>query len=158
MNKKILALDQASKISGFCVMKNKKYYESGLLYANDKDDTIARLENMFNQIVKLINRVKPDYVVFEGIQFQKNYQTYKTLAQLQGLIMAYLFLNDYGFTIIESTAWKSCCGIKGRNRDEQKKNTQKYVENTYDLQVSEDEADAIGIASWANKNIKEIIK
>lgn len=134
-------------------MDNDEIVESGVITVNEYDNTITRLESMFNKIMELINRVKPDWIVFENIQFQRNYQTYKTLAQLQGLIMAYLFQNDYGFTIIEATAWKKHCGIKGKKRDEQKKNTQKYVEETYGLKVSEDESDAVGIAVWAKDNL-----
>lgn len=109
---------------------------------------------MTDGIKSLIQRTKPDYIVFENVQFQNNYGTFQQLSQLQGVIMAYLFETDIGFTIIEPSAWKSCCGIKGRKREEQKKNTQLYVKEKYSYDVSEDEADAVGIGTWAIKNIK----
>lgn len=152
---RLLGIDQSTKCSGYCVMENGKYKKSGVIEVSDKDDTMTRLENMNKEIIKLIRDVKPTWVIFENIQFQRNYQTYKTLAQLQGLIMAYLFQKDLGFTIVEPTAWKSCCGIKGKKRIEQKMNTQKYVEDTYGVSVGEDEADSIGITTWAIKNLAE---
>jgi Holliday junction resolvasome RuvABC endonuclease subunit len=109
---------------------------------------------MTDGIKSLIKQTKPDYIVFENVQFQNNYGTFQQLSQLQGVIMAYLFETDIGFIIIEPSAWKSCCGIKGRKREEQKKNTQIYVKDKYGFDVSEDEADAIGIGTWAIKNIK----
>lgn len=69
--------------------------------------------------------------------------------------MAYLFKTDIGFKIIEPSAWKSFCKIKGRKREEQKKNTQVFVKGKYNIEVSEDEADAIGIGTWAISKIKK---
>lgn len=135
-------------------MKNKKYNSSGVLSVNKDEDAIERLKLMYDEIVNLINRVKPDIVLIEDTQFQQNYSSFRTLSQLQGVIMAYLFEKDLPFYIIPSTAWKSCCGIKGRARKEQKKNTQIFVKNTYNLNVSEDEADAIGLATYGIENIK----
>lgn len=134
-------------------MENKKYDSSGVLSVNKDEDTIERLKLMHKEIVNLINRVKPDIVLIEDVQFQRNYSTYRTLSQLQGVIMAYLFEKDLPFYIIPSTAWKSYCGIKGKVRKEQKKNTQIFVKNTYNLDVSEDEADAIGMATYGIINI-----
>lgn len=153
-NIKLLTLDQSTTFTGWCLMENKKYDSSGVLSVNKDEDTIERLKLMYEEIVNLINRVKPDIVLIEDVQFQRNYSTYRTLSQLQGVIMAYLFEKDLPFYIIPSTAWKSCCGIKGKARKEQKKNTQIFVKNTYGLDVSEDEADAIGLATYGNENIK----
>jgi len=108
---------------------------------------------MNDKIQSVVKKHKPDYIVFENVQFQNNYGTFQQLSQLQGVLMAYLFEINIGFTIIEPSAWKSCCGIKGRKRVEQKKNTQIYVREKYGYDVSEDEADAIGIGTWAIKNI-----
>jgi crossover junction endodeoxyribonuclease RuvC len=150
---KILALDQSTRLTGWCLMINKKYNSSGVLSVINTDDTIERMKLMYDEIVKLINRVKPDVILIEDTQFQNNYSSFRTLSQLQGIIMAYLFENDLPFYIIPATAWKSCCQIKGKARNEQKKNTQKYVKNTYGLDVSEDEADSIGIATYGINNI-----
>lgn len=47
--------------------------------------------------------------------------------------------------------WKSKLGIKGVRRDEQKRNAQAYVQNTYGKKVSQDESDAICIGAYATK-------
>lgn len=112
------------------------------------------MKEMNDKIIALIKNVKPDYIVYEQVQFQNNYGTFQQLSQLQGIIMAYLFSIDIGFTLIEPSAWKSCCGIKGRKREEQKLNTQNFVKERYKADVSEDEADAIGIGYWAIHNLK----
>lgn len=154
---KILTLDQSTKITGYSIFKNKKLDTYGLLNANaDEKNPIERMKEMNDKIIALIENVKPDYIVFEQVQFQNNYGTFQQLSRLQGIIMAYLFHIDIGFNLIEPTAWKSCCGIKGRKRVEQKANTQKFVLEKYNVDVSEDEADAIGIGYWAISNLKTI--
>lgn len=151
--KLLLALDQSTKKTGFCIVKNGVYHNSGVLTVCEEKQAFERMKTMNEKISKLISEVKPDYVVFEQIQFQKNYSTYRQLAQLQGIIMAYLFNHDIPFTIIESTAWKSFIGIKSKHREEQKKDTQKFVSDKYGINVTDDEADSIGIAEWSIKNI-----
>ena len=154
----LLSLDQSTKKTGFCIVKNGKYYKSGVLVVNENEKAYERMRLMNEEISELISKVKPDYVVFEQIQFQHNYSTYRQLAQLQGIIMAYLFTHDIPFTVIESTAWKSFIGITGKKREEQKKNTQKFVLDKYGLDVTDDEADSIGIAEWSIAHIIERIE
>ena len=152
---KILNLDQSTKITGYSVFSNNDLDTYGLLKSNtDEENPIERIKEMNEKIIALINNVNPDYIVFEQVQFQNNYGTFQQLSQLQGVIMAYLFKIDIGFNLIEPTAWKSCCKIKGRKRVEQKLNTQKFVKEKYNIDVSEDEADAIGIGYWAINNLK----
>jgi crossover junction endodeoxyribonuclease RuvC len=88
------------------------------------------------------------------VQFQNNYVTYQQLSQMQGVLMAYLFKINIPFQIVEPSAWRKTCGIKGRKREEQKANTQLFVKEKFGIDVSEDEADAIGIGIWSNKNIE----
>jgi crossover junction endodeoxyribonuclease RuvC len=151
----ILNLDQSTKITGYSIFKDNNLDTYGLLKANDNEtNPIERMKEMNDKIIALINDVNPNYIVFEQVQFQNNYGTFQQLSQLQGIIMAYLFKINIGFNLIEPTAWKSYCGIKGRKRVEQKFNTQKFVKERYGVDVSEDEADAIGIGYWAINNLK----
>ncbi|SHO53690.1 crossover junction endodeoxyribonuclease RuvC [Anaerocolumna xylanovorans DSM 12503] len=135
-------------------MDNRIYDSSGVLSVEDLHDTSERMKLMYNEIKELINRVKPDIVLIEDTQYHQNPAAFRTLSQLQGLIMAYLFEFYLPFYIVPATAWKSCCGIKGAHRTEQKKNTQIYVKNTFGISVSEDEADSIGIAVYGNQHIE----
>jgi crossover junction endodeoxyribonuclease RuvC len=152
---KFLCLDQATKISGYSVFEDKKLTTYGTLEVDQKEkNPIERMKQMYDRIIQLIDSVSPDFIVFENVQFQQNYGTFQQLSQLQGVIMGYLFKTNIGFEIIEPSAWKSFCLIKGRKREEQKKNTQIFVKNRYGLDCSEDIADAIGIGTWTINKIK----
>ena len=69
----LLSLDQSTKKTGFCIVKNGKYYKSGVLVVNENEKAYERMRLMNEKISELISKVKPDYVVFEQIQFQHNY-------------------------------------------------------------------------------------
>lgn len=151
-------MDQATKISGYSIFEDKNLITYGILEVDQKEKNyVERIKQMNGKIIQLINDNNPDFVVFEDVQFQRNYQTYQFLSQLQGVIMANLFDLNLGFQIIEPSGWKSFCGIKGKKREEQKKNTQEFVKNKYGIDVSEDEADAIGIGIWAINKIRTVI-
>jgi crossover junction endodeoxyribonuclease RuvC len=147
-----LCLDQATKISGFSLFENKKLITYGILEVYDKNP-IERMKLMNDEIIVIVERYKPDFIVFENVQFQNNYGTFQQLSQLQGIIMAYLFKTNIGFQMVEPSAWRSFSGIKGRKREEQKKNTQEFVKRKYNIECTEDEADAVGIGIWAINNI-----
>ena len=150
-------MDQATKISGYSIFEDKNLITYGTLEVDQKEKNyVERIKQMNGKIIQLINDNNPDFVVFEDVQFQRSYQTYQQLSQLQGVIMANLFDQNLGFQIIEPSGWKSFCGIKGKKREEQKKNTQEFVKNKYGIDVSEDEADAIGIGVWASSKIRTV--
>lgn len=108
---------------------------------------------MYDNIVELINTTQLDFIVLEDVQFQNNYATFQQLSQLQGVIISILFERNIGFQFVQPTKWKSYCNIKGKKRIEQKANTIQMVKSKYNLDVSEDEADAIGIGVWASNNL-----
>lgn len=153
---KLLCLDQATLKTGYSLFDDNKLISYGILEVDpDEKNIIERMKLMSDKIIKLIELLSPNYIVFEDTQFQNNYKTYQQLSQFQGVIMFYLFQIDIGFCIVKPTEWKSICGIKGRKREEQKLNTIAFIKDKYNIDVSEDIADAIGIGTWSIKNIKE---
>ena len=151
---KFIALDQATKYTGYSVwvLSKKgelKLLEHGVFKANVKNDVISRMCEMYNDIKGLIFTHKPNYVFFEATQFQSNQRVYSTLSQLQGIVMAILFEKDIGFSIIEPSSWKSYCGITGRKRDEQKAKSIAIASKQFGLSdLTDDVADAILIGYY----------
>lgn len=111
--------------------------------------------NMYFEIKDLIEIIRPEYVCIESVQFQNNYNTYSQLSQLQGVIFSLLFEKNLPFILIEPTAWRKFCKISGRKRDEQKAATIQMVKERYGVDVTEDEADSIGIGLWIVNAIKD---
>lgn len=152
----ILALDQSTSSTGYSVFRFGKIIESGTLRSHvgiKENNFHERINDMGEQINKLAKRINPSVVVIEDVQFQRNYGVYKRLANLQGVIYAYLYqLNIPCFTV-EVTKWKTFFGVKSRGRVNQKQETRELVNKIYGLIVQEDEADAIGIGHWASHHL-----
>ena len=152
---KILALDQSSRITGWAVFEDDKLIDSGKFTVSD-DDIGIRLVKIRKKVLELISQFEIDKVYFEDIQLQgnvtNNVQTFKVLAEVFGVIYETLKEIDMPNETVLAGTWKSKLGIKGARRDEQKRNAQVYVQNTYGKKVSQDESDAICIGAYAVLN------
>lgn len=104
----------------------------------------------------MINNWKPDYIALEGIQFQDEVAgeskmgitVFQTLARLQGVLMDTCLELKVPFEICSTNTWRAHCGVKGRKRADKKKSMQLIVKDKYDISVTNDEADAIGIGIY----------
>jgi hypothetical protein len=56
------------------------------------------------------------------------------------------------YEIVSSNTWKSTLKIKGKNRSEQKRAAQDYIQEEYKITCTQDEADAICIGTHMLKN------
>ena len=146
---KLLALDQASRTSGWAIFDNQELIDSGT-FTLKSDDIGERLVQYRQYLSELTDKYEIDEVAFEDIQMQgqvNNVQTFKILAEVFGVTQEYLAEQNYFYHIVSSNTWKSKLQIKGRTRPEQKKNAQAYVLEHYNKKVSQDESDAICIGA-----------
>lgn len=147
---KLLALDQASRISGYAIFDGEKLVDFGKIELED-EEIGPRLVVLRNQILKLIQDNDIEVVAFEDIQMQtsigSNVQTFKVLANVYGIILELLEEIKMKYYIVPSVKWKSTLNIKGKKRPEQKQNAQNYVVETYDVKPTQDECDAICIGA-----------
>lgn len=146
---KILCLDQATYITGYALFDNGKLKKYGVLEGVQSKNSYERVRSMYFLIRNLIDKLSPDFVVLEDIQFQRNQSVYKQLAQIQGSIFSHLFEKDLGFILVPPSVWKNYSKIQGKKRQEQKENTIKFVLDNFKKSVTEDEADAIVMGVYA---------
>ena len=150
----ILALDQASRTSGFAVFQEDQLVASGTFTYED-DDFSLRLVKIRNKVISLIDQYDINKILLEDIQLQgqtNNVETYRKLAEVLGVLEELSREQGIPHEIIHSQTWKSTLGIKGRDRATQKRNAQAYVVATYNKKVTQDCADAICIgASYVKK-------
>lgn len=142
---RLLALDQASRTSGFAVFEDGKLYDYGTFTFVD-DNVGERLFKIRERVAKLIADYDIDFVAFEDIQLQNNtnnVKTFKILAEVFGVIYELVSELKLPHEVVFSGSWKSTCGVKGRTRPEQKKNAQAYVLQQYNIKATQDESDAI---------------
>ena len=155
---RLLALDQASRTSGWAVFEDGKLLKYGKVTA-DHSDVGDRLHFIRGRVNQLIDEYDIDEVVFEDIQLQENVannvQTFKALAEVFGVLYELFVTLKMPRTAVLSTVWKSTLGIKGKDRPAQKKAAQAWVEKTYGVKPTQDECDAICIgAHYVNNKVE----
>ena len=86
----LLALDQASIITGYAVFQDGKLAKYGKLELKE-EEIGPRLVTLRNEIKRLNSENNIDYVAFEDIQMQSsvgnNVKTFKVLANVYGVIL-----------------------------------------------------------------------
>lgn len=147
---KILALDQASHISGWAYFENNKLTKYGVI-KTDEENIGERLLHIRNEIKQLINTLDIDQLIIEDIQLQNNIggnvKTFKILAEVFGVIYELATEEEVPVIAVLSSVWKSKLGIKGKARAEQKRAAQQYVVDTYGIKPIQDICDAICIGA-----------
>lgn len=158
MAKFLIALDQSSKITGYAIYKEGSLIAHGHKTFND-NDYIVRTSKLRAWVASLLDAVDDVEVAIEDIQLQSTgrgpsdvgLQTYKKLAHVQGALLTLLAERHIPYHIVLAASWKHTCGVKGKAREEQKANAQKYVKNTFAIDATQDEADAICIGQHVLK-------
>lgn len=142
----LLALDQASQVTGWSLFIDGKYIKCGKIVLDDHN-VDRRLVQLRNSLIQLITTYAVNEIVFEEIQQQQNVQTFKVLAQVYGVVAELAEELGIPHSTIVASSWKSSLGVKGRNRAEQKRDAQRYVLETYGLKPTQDEVDSICIGT-----------
>lgn len=146
----IMALDQSTKLTGYSVWNDNKLIAHGVVNSDiSENDYIKRIKKTSELIEQLIKKHKPDYISIEGVQYQKNLNTYHQLSCNQGSIMKLLFDKGIDFEIIPVNTWRSFNNIKGNTKREQQKEAAiALVNELYDIQATDDECEAILIGRY----------
>ena len=157
---KILAFDQASKISGYCLMENGKYIDSGIIDKHKISDSDKRIGEMGIAIYQKIAEVKPDLVVIENVQCQSGVSTVILLARLQGMILGYNYAHKIKTKILSPSQWRSNLKYRqgsGVKRSELKQQSIDYVKEHFGFDdFSEDRCEAICICAAASNLFDDI--
>ena len=152
----ILALDQASRTSGYAIFQEGRLIASGTFTYEDSDFSL-RLVKIRNKVISLIEEYNINKILLEDIQLQgqtNNVTTYKSLAEVLGVLEELAREYNIPHELVHSQSWKSTLGIKGRDRATQKRNAQLYIAEVYGLKVSQDQSDAICIGTHYIKTTK----
>lgn len=148
---KILALDQASRVSGWAIFANNDLLTYGKIDLSKQDDIGERLHLLRQKVKQLIEDHKIDKIILEDIYMDgqriNNVQTFKALAEVFGVLYELCIELDIPVEAVLAGTWKSTLGIKGRTRPEQKRAAQAWVAENCGIKATQDEVDAICIGA-----------
>jgi Holliday junction resolvasome RuvABC endonuclease subunit len=165
--KRVLAIDQATRISGYSIFDGQKLVSYGT-FSTTRSSDVARYLEIKNWFINMLHNWKPDYVVIEGIQFQETsvkdgekrtmgITVFETLARLQGILMLACYEENIQFEVVSTNTWRAHCNVKGRTRTDKKHSMQMIIKNKYDMSVSDDIADAIGIGIYGAAQVAKTL-
>lgn len=146
--KRTMALDQASRTTGWAIYDNKQLIANGHFSIPVNKTIQQRLVSFVTNLYDLITKYHVEKIYYEGIQYQNNIETYKKLAYIQAMIIYNTATNNIPIVELSPSHWRSVIkekhGIKfGRSRAEQKQKAQEFVNDFFNIKTTEDEADAI---------------
>lgn len=146
---RVLALDQASRKTGWAIFDGKSLVKYGV-FETEKEDEVERFHDVKIWLMSMIENWKPDVVGIEGIQYQESFgvTTFQTLARLQGILMELCYDAQISYKVCPTNTWRAHCGVKGKQRNDKKRSMQLLVKGWFDISVSDDESDAIGIGKY----------
>lgn len=163
----ILALDLSSKSSGWACFDNGELVSHGCI-TSSSTDVIKRIHIMTNGIKNILEKNKDikkliiEEVRPEGGYGVGNQRTHKVLMWLQAAV-EFLIHDNFPKIKIEyiyPSSWRATLGIKngrGIKRTTLKQADIAFVKNKYNIDVNDDEADAIciGLAQYTKTENKD---
>lgn len=154
---KFLALDQALGVSGWAIFDNKTLVAANTFTVSKTAPMERRLLEIYKNLTDLYHKYEFEKIYFEDIQLQAgNALTYKHLAYAQAAIILWCGHMNMDWSMSAPSHWRKVLGGGfGRKRAEQKRYAIQLVQNWYNIEVSNDIADAICIGRAAIKENKE---
>lgn len=144
---KLVSIDGSTQKTALALFTSGKYIHHTLLDFSKNKNIDSRFTTMAKGIWEFLDTYKPNIVYIEETYTARNPQTTKVLTRLQGVVYAWCMNNECEFNTILPTQWRKYLKFnqKGAKREQLKKQSIKYILENYNLEVTDDEADAICI-------------
>lgn len=164
----ILSLDLSTKSSGWAIFKEQELINYGCI-TSSSTDLIKRIHIMIDKIDRILQEHEISKIIVEEVRPEDGYgvgnqKTHKALMYLQAAL-EFLIHDNYNKKVeieyIFPSSWRAKCGIKngrGIKRTSLKEADIAFVKENFNLDVNDDEADAIciGFANFKNDDNNEI--
>ena len=145
MKYKLLSLDTSTTATGWSLFNNGKYINSGVIDLKKSKNTSERIKNMVVQIMGMIDHHSPTVVAIETPVVCRNPLTQRLLTMIFGVVYGKCVESNIDFVELKPTQWRKLVdtGKKPRKRDELKEWSKNKVKELYNMDVTDDESDAI---------------
>lgn len=143
---KMLSLDTSSSATGWAYWVGFKLKDNGVIdlkkYKDDKH------QEMTLKIWDILNKLNPDVVIIEETSVLTNAQTQRTLTQITGTVYTWCVVNGVEYHSLRPSEWRSKCKSDKneklpRKRQELKEWSVAKVKELFDIDTTDDGADAI---------------
>lgn len=149
----VLAIDGSTKNTGWAIFTDNALTAHGVINAGSAN-VFHRIDKMIEEMKKIIEKYEPTKISMEEVlpeDVRHNNNVFKPLMYLQGYFMHLFDDCKIPADLVVASHWRKCCGIKtgaGVQRTSLKPKDIQFVRKMFNIQVGDDEADAICIG-WA---------
>jgi len=143
---KIIGIDPGTAETGWGIIQNKKAIDYGLIRTKPSQAVGVRLEIIYQELLKIFKKYKPDSAAIETIFFFRNPKSVLKVSQACGII--FLALNKAKIPAFEYTPLQIKHNLSGYGRTDKteiQKLVKKYL-NLKQLPKPKHAADALAIA------------
>ena len=164
---KILALDLSTKSSGWAYFEEGGLIDHGCI-TSASTDLIKRIYKMKDGIAEILTKYPVNKIIVEEVRPEGGYgvgntKTHRALMWLQAATAFLLYekFPNINIDYIYPSSWRATLGIKngrGIKRTTLKEADIQFVKDKYNIEVNDDEADAIciGLAQYKQQDDNEI--
>ncbi len=144
---RMLSLDTSSTKCGWALRESGILVKSNEIDKSKIKDGETRLNVMCMAIVDLLEKYKPGTVVCEMVVVERNAHTQRLLSEIVGCVRGWTITRDQEFVEYRPPVWRSLVCDEGekapRKRDDCKIWAVNKVKQKYNLDVGDNEAEAI---------------
>ena len=146
---KIIGVDASSNKTGIAVFCDGQYIEHTLIDLHKIKDPDKRIPKMMVEICKYIKKHGADKIIMEKSMMKNNIDTVQKLSQIAGAVMLYAATKNMEFQFVYPSEWRKKIGLSQSTqikREVLKEEAIQAVKKEYDMDVTDDEAEALLIA------------
>ena len=150
---RVIGLDNATEKMGVSVFDNGELvFHTLLQFEGLLEERLLSIYDVLTQVV--LSQWKPNYVIFEDIQFQQNHKVYKVLGMLFGIVTLALKKKNIDHTHVLVKVWREYYQFAS-GRGIAKHQAIQKVKKMYGIDVNDDVAEAILIGRFAVDKLAE---
>ena len=153
MSETILGLDISSVATGYCVEKDEKFIDYGVIHPDNSLTQVEKLWYIYHEVHALIKKHDVDELIIEDI-YLKFFNAFKILCRLQGAMIALWFSMKFRpLIIIPTVSARKAIGAPVRGK---KKDVMKHVNKLVGLGIKDDNvADAFVLILAYKKQLEK---
>lgn len=146
---RLISIDPSTKASGVATFDDAKLVDYQLFKCDEKEADV-RIDIMGKKLLSYLKKQKPDIIYIEHPQGHgSNVSLVAMICELLGIVRAYAIEKKIEYKELSPSVWRKYCGFDQgkKKRTELKQMSIDYVKNHYDIEVGNDEADAVALGT-----------
>ena len=155
---RLISIDPSTKASGVATFDNAELVDFQL-YKHDDNEVDDRIHKMGADLLSYLKKQKPDIIYIEHPQGHgSNVALVAMICELLGIVRAYAIEKKIEYKELTPSVWRKYCGFKQgkKTRKELKQMSIDYVKEHFDIDVGDDESDAISIGCGIINYFKDL--